>query len=197
MAPLRNTDAFGRDLGDPADGPWAAAQPWWQVLMDGEARREHPGDISLELSGSLPPRERSLKVVYRHRGLRVRGLTRRFAVEIQFWQKPYYDTYGLPALDYPRVFADPGVKSKHRMPDDDSLCMWYPHDPVEKRWVHTDGLAMLLRLIADHLLCEEAWREDGADERDSIWLSDEVAHGFPSRRQRPPRSRGRRWDSAS
>ncbi len=133
-------------------------QAWWQILMDSEARREHPGDITLELSGSVPPRERSLKLVYRHRGLRVRGLGRRVPVEVQFWEKPYYNTFGLPALDYPRYFADPGAKSKHRMPDD-SLCMWFPPDPPEKRWLHTDGLAMLLRLTANHLLCEAAWRQ--------------------------------------
>lgn len=149
--------------------------------MEAEARRAHPGDITLELTGSVAPRERSLKLVYRHRGLQVRGLARRIPVEIQFWEKPYYDTYGLSALDYPRVFADPGAKSKHRMPGDGSLCMWFPPDPPELRWVHTDGLAHLLRLTADHLLCEESWRQDGADEYRSNWLSPEAPHGFSRR----------------
>lgn len=160
--------------------------------MEAEAHRAHPGDVTVDLTdtvhpdsrtferiGAVAPHQRSRHLVYRHQGLRVRGLIRRFPVEIHFWEYPYYDTYGLAPIEYPRVFADPGAKSKHRMPGDDSLCMWFPLDPPEKRWVHTDGLAMLLRLTADHLLCEEVWRHDGADERRSKWLSAEAPHGFP------------------
>lgn len=168
--------------------------------MEAEAHRAHPGDVTVDLTdtvhpdsstferiGAVAPHQRSRHLVYRHQGLRVRGLTRRFPVEIHFWENPYYDTYGLAPIDYPRVFADPGARSKHRMPGDDSLCMWFPLDPPEKRWVHTDGLAMLLRMTADHLLCEEVWRQDGADERRSKWLSPEAPHGFPDQlaRQRP------------
>lgn len=170
-------------------GPWVAAQPFWQLLMDSGARREHPGDITMEFTSSIPPRGRSRVLIYRHRGMRVRGLPGRFPVEVQFWENPYYATYGLSPLDYPRVFADFGAPSKHRMPDDGALCLWYPHDPVEMRWVHTDGLAMLLRLVADHLLCEAAWREDGADEVTSIWPSEEAPHGFVGE---APRRRGNR-----
>lgn len=179
---------------------WPGAQPWWQVAMEREAVREHPGDIELELFRTLPTRDGPFKLVYRHRGISVRGLTKRFPVEIQFWEFPPYETYGLPALDYPRVFADRGAKSKHRMPDD-ALCLWLPFDPEERRWVQSDGLGMLLRLVADHLLCEEAWRADGADERDSKWLSAEAPHGPPNGRQHDtivhPRTRKLRRRMAS
>lgn len=48
--------------------------------------------------------------------------------------------------------------------------MWYPRDPLERRWVFEDGLLALLGQIAAHLVKEHLWRETGR------WPGDEVPH---------------------
>lgn len=70
----------------------------------------------------------------------------------------------------PRIRAD-GPTSPHRHSDDSrSLCIWYPDDPVEQRWVFEDGLLPLLNLVQAHLFREAYWREHG------VWLGPEVFH---------------------
>ena len=49
--------------------------------------------------------------------------------------------------------------------------MWYPKDPVDRRWVFEDRLLALLTLVAAHLFKESWWRETGE------WLGPEVGHG--------------------
>ena len=71
---------------------------------------------------------------------------------------------------YPHVVAD-GPTSPHRRADG-SLCIWYPKDPLDQQWVHTDGLLHLLALIKLHLFKEAWWREHG-----DPWLGPEVKHG--------------------
>ncbi len=51
------------------------------------------------------------------------------------------------------------------------MCVWYPGDPPERRWVPDDGLLMLFGMVAEHLLKEAWWREHHE------WLGDEVPHG--------------------
>lgn len=66
--------------------------------------------------------------------------------------------------EYPRVYADGPDASPHRYrsPGEDSrLCIWYPEDPPEARWLFSDGLHQLLGLIAAHLFREAWWREYG------------------------------------
>jgi len=70
----------------------------------------------------------------------------------------------------PKVTCDGPPSSPHRYADG-SLCMWYPHDPPERKWVFEDGLLMLLNVIQRHLFWEAWWRE--TDE----WLGDEAPHG--------------------
>lgn len=70
--------------------------------------------------------------------------------------------------------------SKHRMPEDDALCLWFPWDPPERRWISTDGLVVLLDLVTDHLLCEDHWRATGGADG-GIWPSNEAEHGFAQR----------------
>ena len=72
----------------------------------------------------------------------------------------------------PSVFADGPLESPHRYPSD-SLCMWYPNDRVEQRWVFEDGLLALMGLVMAHLFKEAWWRETGE------WLGEEVAHEAP------------------
>ena len=78
--------------------------------------------------------------------------------------------------DVPSVFADGPQESPHRYPND-SLCMWYPEDRVERRWVFEDGLVALMGLVMAHLFKEAWWRET------EEWLGEEVAHEAPSKEQ--------------
>lgn len=79
-------------------------------------------------------------------------------------------------VDVPCVFADGPRESPHRYCDN-SLCMWYPEDPVERRWVFADGLLTLMGLVMAHLFKEAWWRETGE------WLGEEVSHGAQSKEQ--------------
>ena len=98
-------------------------------------------------------------------------------VTISFYDTPPYNCYGLPPADYPRVHAEPGALSPHRMPSDDALCLWYPLDPAERRWTADKGLLDLLDIITSHLLWESHWRLTGGV-TGGIWAGDEAAHGL-------------------
>jgi hypothetical protein len=93
-------------------------------------------------------------------------------VMISFYDTPPYYCYRLPPADYPRVHAELGAASPHRMPDDDALCLWYPADPPERRWTASKGLLDLLDIITSHLLYEAHWRVTGR------WAGNEAAHGL-------------------
>jgi len=80
-----------------------------------------------------------------------------------------------PALT--RVYADGPIGSPHRYaphPRDalqrPSLCIWYPDDPPELRWVPSDGLLSLIEMTRVHLFKEAYWRETGE------WIGEEVPH---------------------
>lgn len=70
----------------------------------------------------------------------------------------------------PDVFVDGPTESPHRYKDG-GLCMWYPWDRSEQRWVFSDGLLALLNYIQAHLFREAWWREMGE------WLGPEAPHG--------------------
>jgi hypothetical protein len=81
----------------------------------------------------------------------------------------------------PHVFVDGPAgrdSSPHRFPTRGyrRLCIWYPSDPVEQRWVPDDGLLMLFGMIAHHLFKEEWWRESGGTDGGE-WLGDQYPHG--------------------
>jgi hypothetical protein len=69
---------------------------------------------------------------------------------------------GAHAGSYTR--ADGPRESPHRYPDG-SLCMWYPQDPPEQKWVFDDGLLALLNYIQAHLFREAWWGENGPPAR--------------------------------
>lgn len=71
----------------------------------------------------------------------------------------------------PLVRVD-GPASPHRY-GDGTLCMWYPPDPSEEKWVFDDGLLALLNHIQAHLFREAWWREHG------VWLGPQAPHGPP------------------
>lgn len=77
----------------------------------------------------------------------------------------------------PRVYADgpEGIEdSPHRYMDAQGgrkqLCLWYPHDPPERRWRPEDGLLALLGLARIHLTKEGIYRRTGE------WPGEEVPH---------------------
>ena len=88
---------------------------------------------------------------------------------------PHYETRKIRIRfrgksDVPSVFADGPEDSLHRY-SDGRLCMWYPGDPIGRRWVFGDGLLALIGLVMAHLFREAWWRETGE------WPGEEVPHG--------------------
>ncbi|MDE0268089.1 MAG: hypothetical protein OXI96_03510 [Acidimicrobiaceae bacterium] len=68
--------------------------------------------------------------------------------------------YLLPNPHVPHVIVNGPTDSPHRY-HDGTLCMWYPQDPVDRRWTFSDGLLHLIGLIQVHLIREHLWRETG------------------------------------
>jgi hypothetical protein len=68
--------------------------------------------------------------------------------------------FSLAAPDTPRVTVDGPAESPHRYGDGE-LCMWFPGDPLERRWRRRDGAAALTGHIAGHLIREAWWRQTG------------------------------------
>ena len=77
--------------------------------------------------------------------------------------------FALASPHVPLVTVDGPTESPHRY-DDGTLCMWYPYDPQERRWIFADGLLHLLGLIQVHLIREHLWRQTGR------WYGDEAPH---------------------
>lgn len=123
---------------------------------------------------------------FQHTGIEVTGSTELVPVTVEFHRDPPYDCYGLPAQDYPRVFAERGASSPHRMPEDGRLCLWSPFDPPELRWCAEDGLQSLLDITARHLFAETYWRHTGGHAT-GVWPIPEAPHGVPTGRSRPRR----------
>ena len=147
---------------------WYGADPAWRLPFEREAKRYYGRSITVELHPET--------LLYRHRGLDIRGRREPVPVTIRFDAKPCYPTYGLRPQDYPHVFADAELPSPHRMPDH-SLCLFYPGDPVERRWISADGLLSLLHLSGDHIFKETYWRRTGGRHR-GIWLGEQAPHGY-------------------
>jgi hypothetical protein len=144
---------------------------------------EHRGQVIRTLTRPPPGRAAGRVLTYHHVGLDVPGRVDPVPVTVEFHELPIYDTYGLAAADYPRVLADPGATSPHRLPGD-ALCLWYPADPTDRRWDYTHGLVALLNLARNHLFFEDYWRETGVaggpGRNAGTWLGDEAPHGFPA-----------------
>lgn len=147
--------------------PWYGSTVAWWAPFERDARRRD-GDLIQIAVGYR-------RLTYRHSGLEVPGRLDLVPVRVEFFAEPPYYCYGLPPSEYPRVFADPGAASKHRM-GDDALCLFYPGDDDGHRWRSEDGLLSLLNLVRDHLFFELHWRATGGRE----WLGPEAPHGFPA-----------------
>lgn len=82
-----------------------------------------------------------------------------------------------PEPDVTRVYTDGPTESPHRYAPQrkdslrrPSLCIWYHDDPLERRWVPSDGLLTLIEMTRVHLFKEAYYRETGQ------WLGEEVSH---------------------
>lgn len=84
----------------------------------------------------------------------------------------------------PQVFAlDGDRRSLHRNPPYDDgvegvsghLCLYFPHDPPERRWSVGYGLVGLFDIARRHLACEHVWRETG------VWPTEDAPHGDAAR----------------
>lgn len=169
--------------------PLSRREDWFGIDPGFHRLLEHSLDIDVSHRGQVtrrifhahaPGAPRTLQ--YRHAGVDVpsRGAV---PVLVEFPEYPLYNLYGRPVQDYPRVFADVGADSPHRLYDgnDDALCLYYPYDPPERAWRATDGLAVLFNLAANHLFFELHWRATGgfgdiAGNNKGTWLGDELAH---------------------
>jgi hypothetical protein len=152
---------------------WYGATGAWWAPFERDARRQYGDDLRVDLALD--------KVTYRV-DLEVRGLIEPVPVRIVFFADPPYDTYSLAPEDYPRVWADADDTSPHRMPDR-SLCLYYPQDPIDRRWHSGLGLNSLLNLICDHVFFEHYWRSTGGHHH-GVWLGPEAGHGLPEGRIR-------------
>lgn len=97
------------------------------------------------------------------------GFTYTVAIDVPFYEQRVVTIRFKNRSTTPYVRADGPDESPHRY-GDNTLCMWYPRDPDDKRWVFTDGLRDLLHAIVAHLWREAWWRETGE------WLGEEVPH---------------------
>jgi hypothetical protein len=164
--------------------PWYGTDLGFQrsLIDELDLHPEHRGSITIALADPTACYRQQRVLVIEHAGIDVPCRIDPVPVRIEFHEHPNYDTYGLPAIDYPRVHADPGVSSKHRLPGD-ALCLWFPHDPEERRWTHHQGLVALLNTTRNHLFFEDHWRatggHGGTGRPEGIWLGDEAGHGFP------------------
>lgn len=144
--------------------PWWGSSPAWLLPLESRARRRYGATMSrTEGRDSLVYEFDAIDVIARDP----------VSVRVEFHRNPSYELYGLHPMDYPRVFADVGAASPHRMPDD-SLCLYYPRDPRDRRWVADDGLDELLNITARHLFAEDYWRSN-----DQVWPVEQAPHGIP------------------
>ncbi|MET7423620.1 hypothetical protein [Dactylosporangium sp. NPDC005555] len=77
--------------------------------------------------------------------------------------------FAVGSPEVPRVFVDGPTESPHRYLSD-GLCMWFPFDGPDQRWLRGDGAAALLGHIIIHLIKEEWWRRTGE------WVGAEAPH---------------------
>ena len=86
------------------------------------------------------------------------------------------DPYSIQGYDRTCLLSLRMVHRSHRTATrNNSLCMWFPEDPIDCRWVFEDGLLNLIGLAMAHLFREAWWRETGE------WAGEEVGHGLEAR----------------
>lgn len=162
--------------------PWYGANPLWWVPLERDARRAYRERLTIGIGAR--------HLVYSIADLVTVGDDVPCSVRIEFHADPPYDTYRLPAEEFPRVYAQrlrsfddepPGMPtvrrkpgawlSPHRHPGG-ALCLWYPRDPPERRWLPHNGLLVLIDMVEAHLFAERYhWLHDR-------WPLEEAPHGL-------------------
>ena len=166
-----------------ARSPWYASSLEFQALLtrDLDSDVEFRRTVRSSLRGPTRRGGRDRVWVLTHLGLDVPSRPDLVPVTIEFHESPNYSTYGLAPRDFPLVFADLGEDSPHRH-GNDALCLWFPGDPGEQRWHHSDGLLALYNLARNHVFFETHWRATGGHggpgQSEGEWLGDEAAHGY-------------------
>lgn len=117
--------------------------------------------------------------VYHHDGVDVQGRIERIPVTVVFRPVRWYpgDHRILDGRDFPSVYADRMIDAPHRFTDG-ALCLYYPRDPVQRRWTSGKGLRALLSLAADHLFFEDVYRDTNE------WIAPQAEHGIQPARSR-------------
>jgi hypothetical protein len=147
---------------------WYGLDASWFYPFERDARRRYRKRLSVQHGADV--------LTYRLRGLDVPG-DDLHDLTIAFYRRPPYNTYGRKPEDSPRVHTSVRRDSKHRMPSDDALCLWFPHDPSDRTWTSSQGLLVLIELAARHLLFEREWLETGGH-RGGRWPVEDAPHGF-------------------
>ncbi len=121
--------------------------------------------------------ERGLGDHYAHERVTTNLRLAAFAWRVQVTIPAYEETFALLIeLDERRavrVTAEDWVGPMKHTYGQNSLCMWYPSDPLDRRWSRTDGLLKLVDTAVAHLFKELFYRE--TDE----WLGEEAPHAAP------------------
>jgi hypothetical protein len=138
------------------------------IIFERAARREYAG---LQRQDARRPRRLSYELC-----VDVPGYDEERHVRIEFPAAP--DAW-------PRVIVDGHEDSPHRY-SDGSLCLFYPGDAPEQRWVLADGLAALIDTIRVHLFQEEDARCGHG------WSGEQAPHAAPQPHPRQPRTTRRR-----
>jgi len=93
------------------------------------------------------------------------GTFGRYRLVAAFPLPPNFDPLVL-CLDGPR-----GSEASPHRNGETLLCLYYPHDPPERRWTEHRGLQTLSAMARQHLAAEHIWRTD------DVWVLDEAPHG--------------------
>lgn len=129
-----------------------------------------PRRVALESSARLAYPEMTFSRRQRHK--RDAVYTYELSVEVPGYE-PRCVRIEFPASNplAPRVFTDGPTDSPHRY-GGRRLCIWYPTDGDDQRWIPEDGLLALIGMTTTHLFKEAYWRETGE------WLGEEAPHGI-------------------
>lgn len=79
----------------------------------------------------------------------------------------------------PKVYAPEHVAASPHRNGDGSLCLWYPLDPPDQKWVYgEDDLGELFLMTAMHLRRETLWKLSAQRIEDRVWPGPERPHGY-------------------
>lgn len=148
---------------------WYGQEPAFQILVERNIKYIPEKVTRSEATDA--------ELVYTVAGLDVPGDLERHNLEIKFLPIAPAWACGIPACDCPSVFTDIDRPRLHQN-GDESLCMWAPFDPPERRWWHRDGLHALVEIARRHLLLEIHWFRTGAI-RGGKWAVEDAPHGEP------------------